>query len=83
MSMRRYEENAANCVRLARESNDAVLSFGLSKMAQAWLDLARKDSPDNQPHEALQGSRRAQGRARSSSRPAISRKKRSRQKKVG
>jgi len=29
-------------MRLARETNDAVLSFGYMKMARAWLDLEKR-----------------------------------------
>jgi hypothetical protein len=36
------QQNGANCMRLARETNDAVLSFGYMKMAQAWLDLEKR-----------------------------------------
>jgi hypothetical protein len=45
----KYQQNAANCMRLARETNDAVLSFGYMKMAQAWSDLEKEASPN---HEA-------------------------------
>ena len=35
----KYQQNGGKCMRLAREANDAVLSFGYMKMAEAWLDL--------------------------------------------
>src|SRR5262249_37971661 len=38
----KYQQNAANCMRLARETNDAVLSFGYMKMAQTWSDLEKR-----------------------------------------
>src|SRR5919109_1481880 len=41
----RYEKNSARCVRLARESGDAVLTYGLMKMAEAWLELGRNRHP--------------------------------------
>ena len=46
MSRNMYEQRAAKCVRLAQKTNEALLSFGLMKMAQAWLDLAEKRRPD-------------------------------------
>jgi hypothetical protein len=39
-----YEEHAVSCVRLAETANEAIISFGLIKMAQAWLDLADSKS---------------------------------------
>jgi hypothetical protein len=37
----KYEQNA-NCMRLARETDDAVLSFGYMKIAEAWLELDKR-----------------------------------------
>src|SRR2546429_6736285 len=37
----KYQKYGASCMRLAEESNDAVLSLGFMKMAQAWLDLEK------------------------------------------
>jgi len=39
---RKYQQNGANCMRLAQEANDAVLSFGYMKMAEAWLELDKR-----------------------------------------
>jgi hypothetical protein len=38
----KYQQNGANCKRLAQEANDAVLSFGYMKMAEAWLKLDKR-----------------------------------------
>jgi len=38
----KYQQNSANCMRLAGETNDAVLSIGYMKMAQAWSDLEKR-----------------------------------------
>jgi len=38
----KYQQNSANCMRLAGETNDAVLSIGYVKMAQAWSDLEKR-----------------------------------------
>jgi hypothetical protein len=37
-----YQQNGAHCMRLAQEANDAVLSFGYMKMAEAWLELDKR-----------------------------------------
>ncbi len=47
MLSNRYEKNSARCVRLARESGDAVLSYGLMKMAEAWLELDREPTSED------------------------------------
>ena len=41
-AVNRFEQNAANCVRLAVETKDFVLSAGYMKMAEAWVDLAAR-----------------------------------------
>jgi hypothetical protein len=41
-AVNRFEQNAANCVRLAVETKDFVLSAGYIKMAEAWADLAAR-----------------------------------------
>ena len=48
----KYEEHAANCVRLAEETKDAMISFAAIKMANAWLDLGEKNSRTDLVHEA-------------------------------
>jgi hypothetical protein len=42
----KYQKYGANCMRLAEESNDTVLSLGFMKMAQAWLDLEKSRRRD-------------------------------------
>jgi hypothetical protein len=85
MSRNMYEERAVKCVRLAEQTNDAIISFGLFKMAQAWLDLAEKNSRPELVRDSTPGSssehtksRRLNKRTRSSSRRLISRSKDSR-----
>jgi hypothetical protein len=76
MLSNRYEKNSARCVRLARESGDAVLSYGLMKMAEAWLELDRNRHPKTLGEQRRQTrSRRANPRIGSSSRRVIKRSK--------
>jgi hypothetical protein len=58
----RYEKNSARCARLARETGDSVLSFGLMKMAEAWLDLAK--NRDTEPVEEARKRSLAQAASR-------------------
>jgi hypothetical protein len=51
----KYQQKWRQCMRLARKTDDAVLSFGYMKMAQAWLDLEKPAD-----HEATQGTTAAQ-----------------------
>src|SRR5436190_23767740 len=72
----RYQQNGANCMRLARETNDAVLSFGYVKMAQAWLEL-EKSRRRNPRRRALSKHTRSRGmnrRRHLSSRRTLKRK---------
>src|SRR5262245_39142267 len=69
----RYEKNSARCVRLASESGDAMLSYGLLKMAEAWLELDRNRRPKTLREQRRQTrSLRANPRIGSSPRRAIS-----------
>jgi len=76
MSRNMYEQRAANCVRLAQETNEAVLSFGLMKMAHAWLDLAETRRTDRGRDLAPRASApRTSSRGRTSPRRTPSRRK--------
>jgi hypothetical protein len=80
MLSNKYEKNSARCVRLARQSGDAVLSYGLMKMAEAWLELGRNRHPKTLHEQRRQlsadnRSRRGNPRIGSSSRRVIRRSK--------
>ena len=76
MLSNKYEKNSARCVRLARESGDTVLSYGLMKMAEAWLELDRnRHRKTLREHRRQTRSRRAKPRIGSPSRRGIRRSK--------
>jgi hypothetical protein len=76
MFSNRYDKNAAKCARLARESGDSVLSFGLLRMADAWLELAKnRREGDVRQTSAHTRSHRGRWRMRSSSRGVVSHRK--------
>lgn len=72
--LNKYEKAAARCMKAAEQVDDAVLSFGFRNMAEAWLELGKKRSPDvvqassrRQPSPCITKSGRVTGRSRGAS----------------
>jgi hypothetical protein len=42
-----YQQRAADCLRVAQETNDPTSKALLLEMAQAWLNLAERVRPRN------------------------------------
>ena len=71
----KYRQNSANCVRLAGETNEPVLSFGYMKMAEAWLDLDKRRQTKARSRRHI-GSRQVNRRVRQGSKSALKTTKR-------
>ena len=50
-----YKKHAANCIRIAQETNDTASKLSLLDMARAWLALAKQGERNRDIEVVVQG----------------------------